>query len=268
MKRKAIFAALLACTMMLNAQTKEPAVVFYGGSSSMDESYLVSGTVSVSFDSDGNGVIKVGDVQKGSFAINNETPVVADFRDAFTITANQDPNNTSDYYSTFYSKKNAYKVPVSDVTAYAGKVDDSKLKLTSVGSFIHKGEPVLLKGASSQYTLMPMANGDKATGTNHLTGTEEGKTYCESNVYALSYGQNGVGFYKWAGKDIAANKAYLVYSAGAKALMFEFNGEPSGIESISDNANINASMYNLKGMKVDKNYKGIVVNKGKKYIVK
>ncbi|MCQ2128719.1 MAG: hypothetical protein MJZ08_04730 [Bacteroidaceae bacterium] len=268
MKRKAIFAALLACTMMLNAQTKEPAVVFYGGSSSMDESYLVSGTVSVSFDSDGNGVIKVGDVQKGSFAINNETPVVADFRDAFTITANQDLKNTSDYYSTFYSEKNAYKVPVSDVTAYAGEVDGSKLKLTSVGSFIHKGEPVLLKGASSQYTLMPMANGDEATEKNSLEGTEEGKTNCEPNVYALSYGQAGVGFYKWAGKDIAANKAYLIYTASAKALSFEFNGEPSGIESISDNANINASMYNLKGMKVDKNYKGIVVNKGKKYIVK
>ena len=268
MKRKAIFAALLVCTMMLNAQTKEPAVVFYGGSSSMDESYLVSGTVSVSFDSNGNGVIKVGDVQKGSFAINNETPVVADFRDAFTITANQDPNNTSDYYSTFYSQKNAYKVPVSDVTAYAGEVDGSKLKLTSVGGFIHKGEPVLLKGASSQYTLMPIANETPATETNSLKGTEEGKTNCESNVYALSYGQNGVGFYKWAGKDIAANKAYLEYSASAKALSFEFNGEPSGIESISDNANINASMYNLKGMKVDKNYKGIVVNKGKKYIVK
>ena len=268
MKRKAIFAALLACTMMLNAQTKEPAVVFYGGSSSMDESYLVSGTVSVSFDSDGNGVIKVGDVQKGSFAISNETPVVADFRDAFTITANKDPKNTSDYYSTFYSEKNAYKVPVSDVTAYAGEVDGSKLKLTSVGSFIHKGEPVLLKGASSQYTLMPMANEDKATETNSLEGTKEVKTNCESNVYALSYGQNGVGFYKWEGKEIAANKAYLIYTASAKALMFEFNGEPSGIESISDNANINASMYNLKGMKVDKNYKGIVVNKGKKYIVK
>lgn len=271
MKRKAIFAALLACTMMLNAQTKEPAVVFYGGSSSMDESYLVSGTVSVSFDSDGNGVIKVGDVQKGSFAISNETPVVADFRDAFTITANQDPNNTSDYYSTFYSQKNAYRLPESGVTAYAGEVEqlnDSKLKLTSVGSFIHKGEAVLLKGTSSEYTLMPMANGDEATETNSLKGTEEGKTNCESNVYALSYGQNGVGFYKWTGKDIAANKAYLIYTASAKALSFEFNGEPSGIESISDNANINASMYNLKGMKVDKNYKGIVVNKGKKYIVK
>ena len=272
MKRKAIFAALLACTMMLNAQTTEPAVVFYGGSPSMDESYLVSGTVSVSFDSDGNGVIKVGDVQKGSFAISNETPVVADFRDAFTITANQDPKNTSDYYSTFYSQKNAYKVPVSDVTAYAGEVDGSKLKLTSVGSFIHKGEPVLLKGAASEYTLMPMANEDKATGTNSLMGTEGGIESCRPTVYALSYGQNGVGFYKWEGKSIGAHKAYLTLLEkpidGAKGVTFEFEGEPSGIESISDNANINASMYNLKGMKVDKNYKGIVVNKGKKYIVK
>ena len=275
MKRKAIFAALLACTMMLNAQTTEPAVVFYGGSPSMDESYLVSGTVSVSFDSDGNGVIKVGDEQKGSFAISNETPVVADFRDAFTITANQDPNNTSDYYSTFYSQKNAYRLPESGVTAYKGELEqlnDSKLKLTSVGSFIHKGEAVLLKGTSSEYTLMPMANEDKATGTNRLIGTEGGIESCTSTVYALSYGQNGVGFYKWEGKSIGAHKAYLtllkVPIDGAKGVTFEFEGEPSGIESISDNANINASMYNLKGMKVDKNYKGIVINRGKKYIVK
>ena len=161
------------------------------------------------------------------------------------------------------------------VNAYKGEVEqlnDSKLKLTSVGSFIHKGEAVLLKGTSSEYTLMPMANEDKATGTNRLIGTEGGIEPCTSTVYALSYGQNGVGFYNWEGKSIGAHKAYLtllkVPIDGAKGVTFEFEGEPSGIESISDNANINASMYNLKGMKVDKNYKGIVINRGKKYIVK
>lgn len=268
MKRKAIFVAMLACTMMLNAQTKEPAVVFHQIGDQLDESYLISETVTVSFHSDDLVHLSVDGKDIHDYIISKENPLIADFRDAFKITANEDPNKPGDYYSTFYSEKSAYTLPESGVTAYAGKVDGSKLKLTSVGEFIHKGEPVLLKGASSQYTLMPIANETPATETNNLEGTEEGKTNCESDVYALSYGQNGVGFYKWEGKDIGANKAYLVYSASAKALMFEFEGEPSGIESISDNANINASMYNLKGMKVDKNYKGIVVNKGKKYVVK
>ena len=39
------------------------------------------------------------------------------------ITANQDPDHTENYYSTFWSSTDAYQVP-EGVTAYTGKVED------------------------------------------------------------------------------------------------------------------------------------------------
>lgn len=52
-------------------------------------------------------------------------------------------------------------------------------------------------------------------------------------------------------------------------LVVEFKeGTPSGISSIEIKANENAPIYNLNGQKVSKDYKGVVVKNGKKYIQK
>ena len=42
----------------------------------------------------------------------------------------------------------------------------------------------------------------------------------------------------------------------------------SGISAVTVNANYNAPMYNLAGQKVNANYKGVVIQNGKKFIVK
>ena len=84
----------------------------------------------------------------------------------------------------------------------------------------------------------------------------------------LSYGQNGVGFYLWNGKSIDAHKAYLTLASGAKAFTFEFNDEPSGIKETFEPYNDTTETYNLNGMRVGKDYKGIVVVRGKKYLKK
>jgi hypothetical protein len=44
--------------------------------------------------------------------------------------------------------------------------------------------------------------------------------------------------------------------------------EPAGIESVVDNKKVSNVTYNLAGQRVSKDYKGIVVNNGRKYIVK
>ena len=160
----------------------------------------------------------------------------------FNITANQDPDHKTHYYSTFYSRTCDYQVP-SDVTAYTGAVDGNVLKLTPIASgIIPTGEAVILKLTSEenitapkkQFDLTAMTTTATKSDTNELKGTDVAKTL-GANDYALSLGQHGVGFYLWEGKSIGAHKAYLTLnaSAGAKAFIFQFDDDPTGIEEAS-----------------------------------
>ena len=192
-------------------------------------------------------------------------------KDAFKLTANQDPNHTSNYYSTFFTQKGAYKVPTSEAKAYIGEVSGDVLNLTDVGSIIHGGEPVILKATGSSITLMPSCNKVAASTENKLLGTEEGISNAKSNVYALSLGQNGVGFYLWEGKAIGANKAYLELPASSvKAFTFQFDDDPTGIEEASPISSPEEKelMYDLNGVRVDNSYKGVVIKNGKKVLQK
>ena len=85
-------------------------------------------------------------------------------------------------------------------------------------------------------------------------------------------GQN-IGFY-WGDQEGGvftnqAHKAYLVVpkslAKGAKA--FPFNGELTTIKGISaDQLDADAPLYNLAGQRVGKDYKGIVIQNGKKFV--
>ena len=189
------------------------------------------------------------------------------------ITANQDPNNKANYYSTFHSGKKAYSVP-SGVTAYTGAVDGDMLKLTAIESgIIPAGEAVILRlttenntATKKQITLLLTSETVTKSNTNVLTGTNA-KMTLGANDYALSLGQYGVGFYLWEGKEIAAHKAYLTLTAsfGAKAFTFMFDdGETTAIEQPAINGKQSGDTYNLNGVRVNDNYKGIVIKNGKK----
>ena len=191
------------------------------------------------------------------------------------ITANQDPNNKANYYSTFHSGKKAYSVP-EGVTAYTGVVNDKgdALQLTAIeGGIIPAGEAVILRlttenntATKKQFDLTALTTKATKSDTNALTGTDEATTL-GANQYALSLGQNGVGFYLWEGKSIGAHKAYLTQNASgsAKAFIFQFDDDPTGIESLTPALSEGeGAAYNLNGVRVDDNYKGIVIKNGKK----
>ena len=262
MKRISIIAASLMCSVVLSAQTKEAAVLFSG--TGIDESYLLTDNVSVSFEN-GTGTIMVGEVSKGTLDLD-KGDVTADFRNAFNLTAHNDPDNTSNYYTTFYAEEGAYKVP-SEAKAYIGAINGDVLNLTSVEGLIHGSEPVVLKASTGSFTLMPSANNGAATTPNALLGTETGITTAGSNVYALSLGQDGVGFYWWEGSNIGANKAYLELTSQAKAFTFMFEDEADAIQN-SQLSTLNSQLYNLNGVRVNEGYKGLVIKNGKKYIIK
>ncbi len=195
----------------------------------------------------------------------DEYGIPCNWTKVFEVKANNEPK-TENYYATFYSGTNAYEVP-SGVTAYTGVAEGNVLNLTPVADgIIPATEPVILKATQSQvYLSYTTETGNKSDG-NKLSGTDEATTL-GSNDYALSLGQNGVGFYLWSGKEIGANKAYLslTASAGAKAFTFQFDdGETTGILKPVMDEKKDSPAYNLNGVRVNDNYKGIVIKNGKK----
>ena len=250
------------------AKAKYDADALLIGNTMVDESYLFDGA-KVTFDGD-NVVLAMGD-DKQQYELSETERLMINFSHTFQLKANKDPNHTTNYYSTFYTGEGAYKVPET-AKAYAGKVETGEetdvLKLADVGNIIHKSEAVILKATGSDITLMPSYNKAEASTGNVLEGTDEATTL-SANQYALSLGQNGVGFYLWEGKAIGANKAYLTLdgSAGAKAFIFQFdNGETTGIQEASPTSSPEGKdlMYNLNGVRVNDHHKGIVIKNGKK----
>ena len=193
----------------------------------------------------------------------------------FEVKANNEPN-TENHYATFYSGTNAYEVP-EGVTAYTGVVDGNVLRLTPVADgIIPADEAVILKATQSQVYLPYTTTSATKSDDNKLEGTDE-EMILGTNDYALSLGQNGVGFYLWDGKSIGANKAYLTLDddddnegGNAKAFTFQFEDDEAtsihGLTPVLSEGE--GAIYNLNGVRVDENYKGIVIKNGKKVLQK
>ena len=216
---------------------------------------------------------KVAGGEETPYSLNAERPLVTVFAHTFKLKANQDPDHPEDYYSTFFTSEGAYKLPTTKVSAkaYTGTVDGENLNMTDAGSIIPQNEAVILKATGSSIVLLPSARQLEASSENDLEGTDK-EMQLGSNQYALSLGQNGVGFYLWDGKEIGANKAYLTLSeeADAKSFTFIFDDDPiNAIQELTPAiSESEEATYNLNGMRVGKDYKGIVIKNGKKVLMK
>ena len=241
-----------------------------------DFSYLLEGE-GVVFTFDGDNVnLTVDGVDETGFTLSETAAITICPAHTFKLTANQDPDNPDYYYSTFFTSDGAYKVPEDEgisATAFAGTVESGKdtdvLRLTDIGNIIHKGEAVILRASQSDITLMPSCNKADASAPNILEGTDEATTL-SANQYALSLGQNGVGFYSWSGRAIGANKAYLTLPDGQRAPlhslgMIFYDGTVTGIPATTVSGGPQDDIiYNLQGLRVDGSYKGVVIKNGQK----
>lgn len=254
------------------AKAKYDADALLVGNTTVDESYLLGEGATVTFD--GNNILLNVNGNVHEYALSDQEYIGIDFAHTFKLKANQDPDHTDRYYSTFFTSEGAYRVKADETaTAYTGTIEDGEeegfdiLNLTAVEGVIPSGEAVIVRGSEKNITLMPSCKTLSPSAGNILEGTDESTTL-GAGQYALSLGQNGVGLYLWNGKTIGANKAYLTLDEemGVKALTFRFNDEPgpTGIDSVNENENEN--LYDLRGLRVSDGYKGIVIKNGKKVI--
>lgn len=170
-------------------------------------------------------------------------------------------------YSTCYMP---FGVHVTGATPYAVAYNEDKshLQLTSMGQDVPANTPMLLisdeKNAQVELTVDDAISGEYAT---ILSGTCVPMPW---NTEYLSLGRNnGVpGFYKWTGRTLGAGKCYLVcdVAAYAQGITIEIDGVTTNLDMPILNADDDAPRYNLSGQRVDRNYKGVVIMKGKKYV--
>lgn len=178
------------------------------------------------------------------------------------------------YYPVNYAKLG--------LTAYAVKLNDAKdgVEFTEIPGVVPAGVPVLLKGDANKEYVLDKADGGSPVSTDlkmsdgTATSTVASASTAAATLYALSTVDGVTAFYPVKkNSPIPAKRCYLeVKSTSAKAAFYSLGtnfGETTGISSVENKVEkADASVYNLAGQLVGKDYKGLVIKNGKKFVIK
>ena len=162
-----------------------------------------------------------------------------------------------------------------DVIIYkATAADNNTVSLTKVdGKVIPANTGVILYSKATgekQFTFGGTTTSDFADNKLKAVNFE---TLAGDNAYALVANEQAFAPVSPT-LYIPASKAYLtIESSTASKLNITFDGVATGIESIlnapsSTKNSADAPIYNLSGQRVSKNYRGLVIQNGRKYIKK
>ena len=146
-------------------------------------------------------------------------------------------------------------------------------------------EGILVKGAAGTYQI-PVVNDPDADNEffddNLLVAAIDGYTVTDDDVadktvyrYGKAGGKCGFQLVTKLGQNVGAGKSYLrlnealANAAAVLGVTFLEDGETTGIDTVStDVLDENAPMFNTAGQRVQKSFKGVVIQNGKKFIKK
>ena len=143
-------------------------------------------------------------------------------------------------------------------------------------------EGILVKGEPGVYQVTVVENAENSFfSDNLLVGAVDGYAPTSDDVeaqtvyrYGKAGGKCGFQLVTKTSQTVGAGKAYLrlteALAQAAASLGITFgDGETTGIDAISgDMLDESAPMFNTAGQRVQKSYKGVVIQNGKKYIKK
>jgi len=149
-------------------------------------------------------------------------------------------------------------------------VTTNAIVLTPVTTSIPANTAVVLKGDPGSYTFTNVASADPLNDNELTFYTVDTPVTEERTVYVLSMKEGVCGFFPYAkGKSMPSYKGYLLIkkNTAAKPFYRVDAKTPTDIRSIKQ-LQSQAVRYNLAGERVSNRYKGIVIENGKKIIVK
>ncbi|WP_308574517.1 hypothetical protein [uncultured Prevotella sp.] len=179
--------------------------------------------------------------------------------------------------ATLYYSDRSFIIP-EGVVARTYKIEGNVLSRSQEykkGDVLPKGTAVVLEAKEGKYIFEETSKIGETDPYNALRGEDFQTTTSGGEVYyVFGKGSNGVGFY-WKeanGKAFTteAHKAYLVYTPSKTTNAKSFLGFDVALEiqgpTVREKTTFDGPIYNLAGQKVDKDYKGIIIVNGKKYL--
>lgn len=194
---------------------------------------------------------------------------------SITVNYTQQQESLTTAASGFATYAADYPVDYSKLglTVYEVAVNQEQTKViyTPFTGAVPAGMAVLVQGVpNKEYSLTPATVADHSYKTD-LRASDGTVKAADSEFYAFAT-LRGVSGFKLVtdGVVIPAKKGYLkLTSAGSAKNFFAFDDVDTGIGHIdANNMGTTSVVYNLAGQRVDKYYKGIVIENGKKIIRK
>ena len=179
--------------------------------------------------------------------------------------------------ATLYYSDRSFIIP-EGIVARTYKIEGNVLSRSreyKKGDVLPKGTAVVLEAKEGKYLFEETSKIGETDPHNALRGSDTKTTTSGGEVYyVFGKGSNGVGFY-WKeanGKAFTteAHRAYLVYTPSKTTNAKSFLGFDVALEiqgpTVREKTTFDGPIYNLAGQKVDKDYKGIIIVNGKKYL--
>ena len=179
--------------------------------------------------------------------------------------------------ATLYYSDRSFIIP-EGVVARTYKIEGNVLSRSreyKKGDVLPKGTAVVLEAKEGKYIFEETSKTGETDPHNALCGSDSTTITSGGEVYyVFGKGSNGVGFY-WKeanGKAFTteAHKAYLVYTPSKTINAKSFLGFDVALEiqgpMVREKTTFDGPIYNLAGQRVDKDYKGIIIVNGKKYL--
>ena len=179
--------------------------------------------------------------------------------------------------ATLYYSDRSFIIP-EGVVARTYKIEGNVLSRSreyKKGDVLPKGTAVVLEAKEGKYIFEETSKTGETDPHNALCGSDSTTITSGGEVYyVFGKGSNGVGFY-WKeanGKAFTteAHKAYLVYTPSKTTNAKSFLGFDVALEiqgpTVREKTIFDGPIYNLSGQRVDKDYKGIIIVNGKKYL--
>ena len=179
--------------------------------------------------------------------------------------------------ATLYYSDRSFIIP-EGIVARTYKIEGNVLSRSreyKKGDVLPKGTAVVLEAKEGKYIFEETSKIGETDPYNALRGEDIKTTTSGGEVYyVFGKGSNGVGFY-WKeanGKAFTteAHKAYLVYTPSKTTNAKSFLGFDVALEiqgpTVREKTTFDGPIYNLAGQRVDKDYKGIIIVNGKKYL--
>ena len=179
--------------------------------------------------------------------------------------------------ATLYYSDRSFIIP-EGIVARTYKIEGNVLSRSreyKKGDVLPKGTAVVLEAKEGKYIFEETSKTGETDPHNALCGSDSTTITSGGEVYyVFGKGSNGVGFY-WKeanGKAFTteAHKAYLVYTPSKTTNAKCFLGFDVALEiqgpMVREKTTFDGPIYNLAGQRVDKDYKGIIIVNGKKYL--